>query len=132
MPWCPSHVPACRPRGNDARRSVVRRWLWPRPLPDLVEPAADGSLIDSRDVELRVTYEEDRDTHDVAIEKSGIARDVDSFDIETIRAAQAAQPCQCFFAQSAVGPLQQADADHQFGGRLPTCAGSRTPGGWIT
>src|SRR5687768_7161854 len=132
MPWCLRHARECRPRGNGARRTGVRRSRWPRPLADLVEPAADGGLIDARDVELRVTNDEDRDTHDVAVEKSGIARDVDTLDVQALGAAQAPQPCERLFTQPAVGPLHQPNADHQFGGRLPTFAGRRIAGGWIT
>src|SRR5688572_28258615 len=96
MPWCPRHARACRRRGSGARRNAVRRWAWPRPLSDLVEPAVDCGLIDARDIELGVTNDEHRDTHDIAIQKSGIARHVDSLDVEALRAAQAAQPCERF------------------------------------
>src|SRR5688500_12428069 len=115
MPWYPPHEPACRPRGNGARRSVVRRSPEIGSRTELVEPAADRGLVNARNIELLVAHDEDWHAHDVAIEKRRIARHIDTLNVEARAAGQSAERRERFVAESAIRLLHEPDARHQFG-----------------
>src|SRR5206468_4487521 len=131
-PCPPRRAQAIWHRDSGARRNAARRPASSGSISDLVQPAADSAIVDTGHVELRVTSNEDRDTHDVPLEKRGVPRDVDTFDVERRPAAEAPQRGHGLVAQAAVGTRHQPNAYHQFAGRPGTFGGNATPSGWIT